>query len=317
MKFDLGFGYTGCIREALISEKIMPNDINFNTLDYPSEEAKNKLTNLTKRLCFDIYGQKPEHICIVGGAMNGLDILTRILKPNNLIINKNHFAYYNALGENSVISKYNMVKIRSIHTGRHDVVIIDSPNNPTGSFLSPKVIGKGVSIWDSVYHNPVYCNIFNPYKGSNFTVGSFGKLLGISGVKLGFIATNDGFTATKANQMVEENHCGLNAISIDIVTKILKQELNGFYTRARYNIDSNRSEINKLSYLFESTPPENGMFYYPQADSKLRKLITDSDVVFIDGKYTGDESRIRLNMCADRNTIKEAVNAIIKQDRRK
>jgi len=317
MKFDLGFGRADCVRDALVSEGLMPSKVNQHKLDYPTDDVIEELVDLTKQLCITLYGNSLDRVCIVNGAMNGLDLLTRVTNPDMIFINHNHFAYYESLGDRSLIRKCDFTNTSPISTNLCDLTIVDSPNNPTGKFLQPNILGRGTIAWDAVYHNPVYCNVFNPHKGSDFTIGSFGKLFGISGIRLGFVATNHQTIADSIDEMVEKNQCGLNSVSIDIATAILKQDLSHFYTKARYNIDSNRSEFAKLSYLLGELPATNGMFYYPKVDGKIRKLLNKSNILFIEGEHTGDPSRIRLNMCADREMTKKAIKNILKNDRRK
>jgi len=313
--FDLGFGRTDCVKSALDQFYNVSGFADFTKLDYPSDNDIKKLEELTKQRMFELYGKEYKHVSITAGAMNALDIICRLKNVGTLYVNEDCFSYYNAL-PCSLMRRVDMLAISTnVLIDNEDMAIIDSPNNPTGRHARAVFAGGDV-VWDAVYHNKVYSHITMPVF-SEHMVGSFGKLFGLSGLRLGFVGTNNIAMKLTIDEMVEKNQCSLNSISISIITNLLERNLTSFLEKAQSNVDVNRDIMSSLTHIFADSVPDDGMFYYPYADYKLKNLLDDSGIKYIDGTYIGDIGRVRLNLCVNRGVLKNAVNKIIQNDRRK
>lgn len=198
--------------------------------------------------------------------------------------------------------------------------ISTSPNNPDGSEnLEP------CDIWDAVYAHWVY-----GWSGNaplhKVQIVSASKLLGLSGVRVGWLITEDKEIADRAKMYVEKTTSGVSVLSQHYVAWALHwMEGNDLVVpalqSARRDMIENGVMFNRYlsSYCkkIAGTPDsERGMFAYFQIDDRAQdrfvQAIGKARVALVCGEICGarEPGWWRMNMAHDGNYTEDALRAI-------
>lgn len=332
VKHDFGWGDTRGIRQIFKRHSTfdvnIPQDL--TQFGYPPHEGNADLIVEVRKLILDLTGHEYKHILITNGATHALNAFVSAKKDENVksLVTRNlYFSFYPKIAENHGLE----------HTFRHpefdgivysnEIGIVDSPSNPQGILTGDRGNDRNI-VWDAAYHTPTYCGIIRDGKlqcpnirpRHEAMVGSLNKLTGINGLRVGWLATDNYNLYRAAFFYVEADLCGVSAPSQDYATKILKTvDLPAFYAETKGLLDNNRTELERLSYLFGGQPIfPYGMFALFEVDSGLRSLFRKAGVQFMDGKNIGDVERdsVRINLANSNNDTRRMVNDIIKADSR-
>lgn len=328
--YNLGWGNSVAVRSAFL-DSVSGRPIVFGLkelegMDYPPHEGDAALIEVTRRVIERQVGPTYNHIILTNGAAGGCTLALRAYekKGYNVAFTRSSpfFPIYPAMIASAGLKHKTEGDDRS--EGDRPVALIDSPTNPHGIIVSD---GGGLSIptiWDAVYHSRVYTN--GNYKPMNCEAiaGSYSKLLGLNGLRTGWIATNDSLLYERLKDLATAEYCGLSSASTSILLQLLSQFKDyqwweGFERQARYNLDFNRGEWTKVEKFFGgmSTSP-NGMFYYSYMDKACKKLMTKSNVIWTTGSSCGHNDDFgRFNLGQDMKLVKSAVREILKNDVRK
>lgn len=119
--------------------------------------------------------------------------------------------------------------------------VTTSPNNPDGRVEFDK--DTRFDIWDAAYAHPVYGWDFREPK-HRISVWSAAKLLGLSGLRVGWLATREPEVALNAARYVEFSTSGVNTAAQRVVAVALREQRHhgetGFgYTAARSHLLTN------------------------------------------------------------------------------
>ena len=255
---------------------------------------------------------KPKHIFMTAGAANALDILMRtLLNPiktqigdkNEVICIAPYFIEYNYyIGNNNgkkiIVDSDNnfdldLDKISNAITKRTKVVLLNSPNNPTGVVYSDKKLAELTDILkeknkkfkttisvveDAPYDKLVWGNNkFNsilPYYKNTFYVTSYSKTWGIAGERIGHIAVHPNIGKNfKDREDISE------ALPIILRTKgvnapALQQRIVG---KLGCNIQSDITKYkNRIDFLAEILKENNFEFQMPQGTFYVWAKISDT-----------------------------------------
>lgn len=331
-KHDFAWGDTRGIREIMM-EQVKRSGMaiegqNLGKFGYPPHEGDAALIVEVRKLIKDLTGKEYKHVLITNGATHALNAYVNAQKTDKItgLATRNlYFSFYPKIAGNHglehVLYSPNFDGMpRSEHLG-----IIDSPSNPEGIMT-----GKGNEsrmVWDSAYHTPTYCGIIRDGKlvcpnirpPHEAMVGSLNKLTGINGLRIGWLATDNYGIYTRAFEYVEADLCGVSAPSQKYALDILQQvDLQTFYENSKRMLDNNRTELERLSYLFGGQPIfPYGMFALFEVDSSLRYLFRRASVSVMDGKNIGDTEResIRINLANSNQAMKAMVDDVIKADK--
>ena len=322
IKFDFGWGNPYFLLEILDNtyhQRLAP--FNIKDMIYCPDLGMDKLIEVTHKMIEETMGLKYENIIITTGATQAANILLRVLKNptgkleifNNVETPPYGFPYYGNMIEKAGYTRTSdLKKLKGFdHTS---VKLIDSPSNPQGIQYGSAFGSNLNTIWDSVYHNKIYTTNLSTIPEHMAMVGSYSKLLGITGARVGFIATNYHALAKKcAHECLMENatiSVPSQELIIDIMDKI---DLDHFLTAGKNSIDLNREEFRKIEYLFDNQPvPETGMFYCAFADKKALEILEKCGIKYVD---LGD-SYIRLSLGQTNEITREAIAAILKEDKK-
>ena len=318
-RYNLSWGNPYFLTKLLdesYTQSLKLNDI--SSMVYGPDEGVQEMIDLVKYSIKETTGLKYDHILIVPGATSGINSCLRYFKNSKgkdlVITNKYGYPFYDEMIKKAGLERFDELK-SIVEVGTRSIVLVDSPSNPFGTqikegldFVSPSKI-----IWDSVYHNIIYTTDLITYPQHDIMVGSFSKLLGVAGTRIGWIATNKPFLyeMLKAENLYETATVSIPSqnLLIDILEKL---DLQKFMLNGKRILDNNRGELARLSSLFSNQPvQETGMFYCAKADQKLRDLIDRAgvDIVSLDEEY------VRISMGQTNEVTKAAVDAILKEDK--
>jgi aspartate/methionine/tyrosine aminotransferase len=324
-KHDFGFGDTRGIREIMLKHApflslgLMP----WENFGYPAHDGNPLLKAEISKLIKNLTGKSYTYVLVTVGAMHAINAAIaaiRTPKTKFLYTNKLYFGRYPGLAVNS-----GLIHIKTDKMGpmNGDIGIIDSPSNPEG-ILSSHGNGDNI-IWDAAYYSPTYCGIGNRDNLKCYPVipkhvvmaGSLNKLTGVNGLRIGWLATNDQNIYEKALGYVTSNVLGISQPSqwaaLQILTKV---NMSAFYAESKALVDSNKTELQRLDYLFGYQPiPRCGMFALFEVDEKLRKLLEKASVLTMPGSQCGDDrDSVRFNLGNSNKDTKAMVDAILKAD---
>lgn len=326
MKIDLGWGNSVAVREAFIKTYnrepliIGPNEL--AKFDYPAHEGDQALISITADVIKRILGLSYRHIFITSGATGGCMIAMRAYAQMGFTMCLTREAPY-YIRYPKMIEAAGLKHITNKKDGWEDnleVHLVDMPSNPLGLMtdIYPDYHESPV-ILDAVYLNQVY---MDPIKVQHIPhdvlVGSYSKLLGINGIRLGWVATNDDLLASRMKELITSEYCGLSTASQDILKSTLPNfDWDLFFPYARFKIDLNRENFAKLEKYFGGTPiPTVGMFYYAPTDKKIKEILARAGVTYTQGSAMGTTDDFgRFNIGQDNKLVDDAVKAILKADR--
>lgn len=310
--FDLGFGDSFLLRELLFTY-LNPSGyaqifLKKETLGYGFNDTKIK--EYIRDLLKDFTGVNYSSVIITHGGTGGVLSAIRGLEHKVGTYDDVHYIFYPE-----------MFKSAGVFHSQTDAkfMLTSSPNNPTGKVSSGEIF-KGDVIWDAVYHTPAYMprNRLKNKPDHNVIVGSFSKLLGLNGLRIGYVATNDPILATKIARASEVETLGVSNASLSMLNNVIDRvDVNLFSDDAGRMMDDNREEMTKVEHLFGCQVPESGMFYFPKIDTKSIEILKKANIKFIEGNLCGDPQRIRLSLGQTRDITRKAIESILKADKAK
>ena len=318
--YFLDWGDPACVREVFLRWCNLSHQVIQENGGYRFGEDCKNLEDKVRNLSHELLGVRHKYIEITNGAMQGLDASLSYYKDldfYNVLTRDYHFPHYP-----KIIKKNNLFKIINENIGYSrdkTVELNDSPSNPEAIIGDVSDCPEKV-IWDAVYNNPIYKIFTLPPIKHNVALGSFGKLFGLPGLRIGWIGTDDKSIYEYISNYVEITTCGVSAPSQIMIERILTNPswLPLFFKEAAGSIDINKTEFLKVKHIFDGqTPPQEGMFFFPKIDPKGLKILSKAGVQFTPGEACGDTSgtHIRLNMAQTNEIIHQAVKAILKADK--
>lgn len=323
MSLDLSFGNSICIRKALLDtyrghhivfdRKILEN------FDYGNHLGDPELVETTRKIIKRQINKEYKHVFIVNGATGGCVIAMRAFEKrsvvNCLTRNAPYYTRYpsmiKAAGLDHIDERFHQIE-------NETVALIDVPSNPLGLMNNVANLNIPV-ILDGVYLNRVY---MNPNQISTIPhdvyVGSYSKLLGINGSRLGYLCTDDDLLAERIKELIVAEYCSLSVASQEIVKSIThKLDWEKFENSARWSLDLNREEWSKLYRYFDgkSILPV-GMFHVSQMDQKAQDLFTKVGIIWTKGSLMGvSDEFARFNLGQSNDIIRLAVKKVLDADR--
>lgn len=322
IKIDFGWGNPHFLLE-LLDQKLggMNYYPDIKKMKYGPYEGTNALIAATREVIKETTGQTYHHVLITNGASSAINILLRRFKAGGgsaVITSQYGYPSYEEMIKRAGLRRVrdiNSLAIASIpdygsYTSNY-IGLIDSPENPMGEQFTGGNAGR--DIWDGVYHNKVYTKRLDLQPKHKYFVGSYSKLLGLAGMRIGFIATNDslayeGLLAESRNELT-----GISRPSQDLIVQILSRlDLDKFTTDGANELADNKYEFTKLEYLFDGQPVnEVGMFYCAKVHPKAIALLDKCGV----GYVMLDDDTIRLSMGQTKKIVKEGIQYILKKDK--
>jgi aspartate/methionine/tyrosine aminotransferase len=201
--------------------------------------------------------------------------------------------------------------------------LIVSPNNPDGHVTTPdearelqkKCDKHGTYlIHDGAYHTLSYLDQTPQLAGT--TIYSASKMYGLSGLRAGWVITDNERIAKHAADYVEASSVGVSLLSQQVLYNIMDHENRHpadedvFHLRSLQLLDDNKKLIKTLNpeVLDTGDTPETGIFgwYKPGPKFNPEKAM----VRIPPGSAFGDATRARVNLAIDHGLLKLAVERL-------
>lgn len=288
-------------------------------LGYASKHDYSSLEKRILEIVKDSTGNIYKHCVFVSGAQMGVAAGLKALEKNFgewVFHDDLYFLRYPQMIKTLSMTRMNREWFD--HDG--GILLTASPSNPTGEIDKEFVYKPESTIWDAAYHNEIYtspvASAYLPRPNHCMMVGSLGKLTGINGLRLGWVATNDALLAEEIRVQHYNLTLGVSTTSLGILENLLnKVNLTDFFINANYTLNDNRSELSKLEYLFARPIPKYGMFWFTEVDSSVRKLLEKSNVKYLEGTECGGTAdTLRITIGQTRTLTKSMVKAVLKKD---
>ena len=321
--FIFCWGEPFCVREALkhYYKRKAHKAVDIDLLKYSPDDGDQDLIDLTRWFIKETTGIEYKHIIITSGTTGAINIALRVLAKESKSIcytHKYHFPYYPKIIEkNGYRHKTGLYRDHEQQLGHDGVVgIVDSPANPTGDLLL-YYDHKNNIIWDSVYHNPVYINTIPVIPDHRVNCGSYSKVFGLTGARIGWIATNSEEDYKKFSDENLYENCTISAPSQDLLLDIFdNMDLNNFMRSAKYRVNNNREMWDRIKDLFDNQEvPENGMFYAAWADPIAYKLLDRLGFTYVTMDSKGNDKYLRFNLAQTNEITDSAIRFLLKETR--
>ena len=329
------------VKEALL-EYLDDETIHGYTVSAGYPEVRQKIAeSLNRRFCtsFDSLS-----IIMTVGAAGGINVLLRALidPQDEIVVFAPFFSAYRGYTSN-VFAKLVTVSPqedcfqpdfndfeRKI-TSKTKVVIINSPNNPTGVIYTEKTI-KSIArilnakqkeyghdiylISDEPYRELVYENITVPYVtkyyANTLVVYSFSKSLSLPGERIGYIVIPDEVSEVQELRKavcVAINMLGfVNAPSLfqKVVSHCLEDKIEiGYYERNRNTLYENLKKMG-----FDMLKPQGAFYLFlktPCEEKEFLSLAREYNLLFVGGSVFGYPGYVRISFCV---TYDKIVNSL-------
>jgi aspartate/methionine/tyrosine aminotransferase len=316
IKFDFGWGNPYFLLDILSFMYVGDNRYNIHDMNYGPYDGNPELIRQTHEVIAKTTGQKYNHIIITNGASGAINLILRRFKAKGgttVFTTQYGYPSYDSFIERAGLERYKDIAADNFSFGfgnRLNIRLIDSPENPLGTQYT--LGNKDTDIWDGVYHNKIYTKNTKIIPDHRMFVGSYSKLLGIAGARIGFIATDDSLLYEDLKIECKAEYTGVSKPSQTMVSHILKSiNLDDFMSAGHRDLCYNKEEFQKIEYLFDGQEVgEVGMFYCVKADPKAVQLL---DRVGI-GYVVLDKDTIRLSMGQHLKTTKQGIREILKGD---
>lgn len=313
---DLSFGDPALIRSRLVNlQPMSPSNMGYRMGDSCEEEIVKWVRSYYK----NYFGKEYKHIILTHGANGGLHTVVSTLKKavDNFFINELSFSWYKKILHTENVRGVPVPDLRDIYPEHSSRYIVDSPSNPWGHQISNHRLEARTVIWDSVYASPIFTDhSILTCPAHSTMVGSFSKMLGLSGLRIGWIGTNDEFFAKDLKERALTLYCGLSTPSLEMASHVIQNlNLPAFNKEAKLHLDFSREEFDKLKNIFQIAAPTNGMFYMGVLDDKNKHLLEKAEVKGLELTTMKGERYIRFNMADDYEKTKKAVKTILQKDR--
>jgi aspartate/methionine/tyrosine aminotransferase len=315
-EIDMGWGNPYFLSELLNNEVkgYQYLDLDYHRLDtmnYAPMQGMDELIEKTHDIIHKIAGRDYRYVIITNGATSAINTVFRTWKYRHgsdcVFTNRLGFTFYDQM-----IRKADLWRIKDIKKPKksNHITLIDSPGNPTGKQINND--NYNLTIWDSVYHSRIYNANLKKVPKHSVMVGSYGKLLGITGVRIGWIATDSYQDYQDFLSEVLHESCTVSVPSQRLILTILKLlNFDSFMKHGKDILNKNRKYMKKLESVLKSKVPRIGMFYPIKADEKMFKLFDKAKIKYttlegIEGKF------LRLNIGQTYENVKETVDRILK-----
>jgi aspartate/methionine/tyrosine aminotransferase len=323
MDLDFAWGDTICVRQALteVVGRSIVHNVGLLDLSYPSHTGDPELVDMLKKVAYNQSGFNFKHLYVTNGCTGALNVAIAALKTDETfmgVIRPLHFPFYP-----SIVAQQGLLCVKSgdlnprasysgFLTQKNYITIADSPSNPVGEGYKGEC-----DIWDAAYATKKYGGGKESCPESfKIMCGSLSKTLGLNGLRLGWVATNDDLLGEKLAQIVTCQYCGISQSQTFIAKRVLKKLDKGgwddFENLAYKKINANRGEWRKVLDQFGLPVCEKGMFQVFEPDVRLRAAMMMSGVKWQSGlSFGGNEWLVRISMGQTNEITKKAVKLVL------
>lgn len=297
--------------------------------------------HLCGEYCFSIAA---EHIIATCGAAGALNIIFKtLLDPaEEVLVPAPYFVEYSFYVDNhggvlkTVPTQQDFTldfeQLEKAISAQTKIVLINSPNNPTGQVYSEKEIEQlgrilreksrehGRTIYlvsDEPYRKIVYdgCTvpcIFQYYENS-LIASSYSKDLSLPGERIGFVAVHPG--AEQINELMGALTLAnriLGFVNAPALMQRVIGELQGICVDVEiYKCKRDRLIDGLKAAGYELTVPAGAFYLFPKSpladDVEFVKLLQEEDILVVPGSGFGGPGHFRIAYCVDDRTIEKSL----------
>lgn len=192
------------------------------------------------------------------------------------------------------------------------LIVINNPNNPTGTYFDQELLEKFVDIcrsrdiWilaDEVYLDLDKCCSISDIYEKGISTGSFSKLYGLAGLRLGWIKA-DSHLITRVNSRRDYTMVSIGPLKDSIGCAVLHHR-EQILDRARKIIANNKSYLEKWlleNPEYEAVLPKWGTvcflkYKFEGKSEKLARLLLEKEgIFFVPGECFESENYFRLGL---------------------
>ena len=286
------------------------------------------------------YPFESEDVVMCVGAGGGLNVVLKaLLEPGDEVLTlAPYFVEYGAYARNhggllataSTTSEFqpDLNSIEEKMNEKTKIVLINSPNNPTGAVYSQKkldALGQLLLAKEKEFGHPVYlvsddiyrylvfdgltnCNAFLSYPNS-ILVNSYSKDLGLPGERIGYIAVHPEILD---RQELREALVLCNRILGFVNAPAMMQKVLPRLGNARVDVlvyqklrDKFLSMLKELG--FEAIKPQGAFYIFPKSpdpdDVAFVKKAQQENILLVPGSGFGGPGHFRISLCCDPDTI--------------
>ena len=325
-RYDLGWGHSVCVRQAFLSahggSPLILSEDDLIKYNYPEHEGDKEVIALTRQIIRRQLGLEYKHIVLTNGATGGVMISLRAFsqlgyEACETRVPPFYIRYPGMIKASGLKQTHQRTTLNEPRYPGEKVYLLDLPSNPIGYTDDPFVQVDGPLVLDGVYYNNVYTKGYIKPVPHDVFVGSYSKLLGLNGIRIGWIATDDDLLYDQLKELVTSEYCGLSMSDSILLKHLLRGfDWDVFEALARTHLNRNREEWSRLERYFEGRPVSDvGMFYYAKMDSSCKALMEKAGIKWTPGSLMGtDDSYGRFNLGQDCNLTKKVVKEVLKKD---
>ncbi|MBR62371.1 MAG: aspartate aminotransferase [Dehalococcoidia bacterium] len=284
--------------------------------------------------------------CGAGGALN-IIIKTLINPGDEIIVFAPYFAEYFFYADNHggkcVVVEHDdkfmpkLSMLESLVTEKTKMVIINSPNNPSGVVYPTAVLtklgqiikkletkyGRDIFIVSDepyrkiIYKDDPYSHIYSAHSNT-IVATSHSKDLGLAGERIGYVAVNpyhenkgeiiDGLTFS--NRVL--GFVNAPALIQHLVTNLQNETVN--VEKYKQNRDFLWTQLTDIGY--EVIKPEGAFYMFPkcpiQDDVQYVNKLRENNVLVVPGSGFGSPGYFRISYCVDENTLQGCIDGFRK-----
>ena len=309
--------------------------LNFSKFKYGKicgeDELKNKLRGYVKReFGYDV---SEECIAVTNGASEALDLALRMVSLRHdrkrvLLTKPCYYSYPHLARINHMMPVYTDAKINledvKEKSRNCDVMIVNSPANPTGDVIEKSVL-RGIQeitedngcllISDEVYHSLTYRGKHYSPKGDNVvTINSFSKTYSLCGYRIGYVFCQDMEFIRDICDIKAHTSMNTNLLSQRVAMECLCAPKK-HVVRNREIFQRRRDYIYRRvkESGFEVEKPEGAFYILPKTGDSMRMardLFFDHKVIVYPGEWFGCPGHIRLSFALPIDKIGEGMERI-------
>ncbi len=320
-KIDLAWGDPLVVRQALTETLGKGYEMAFLHLErmkYPPHLGEHNLIEQLKDLTARQIGKRPKHLMVTCGASGAISAAIHALRrpwTEVVITGDRYYPFYHEIVKLAGLSRFGRTSAYGMQndyiTEAISITLVDSPSNPDG-LVYPF---EEVDIYDAAYASATYSQKGHVPSKYKVVCGSLSKTLGLPGLRLGWVATDEDLLVGELTDYVTATYVGLSSLSMAVAEEILsKLDFARFEEKSRLHLDSNREEIQKVLDRFgQPQVSSRGMFALIELGKAERKALEKAGIRWQCGTtFGGDENLARINLGADREVIKKVVKEILK-----
>ena len=232
-----------------------------------------------------------ENLLFSNGSIEMLDQILRAIKCKHVLIQKPSYSLYKHLAARNEKEASEIIYSNIVHVASKDekqqLIILTSPNNPTGHMFKKKDL---IKILDNANNFVVIDQAYIEYTNNPdriielifeyenlVIVRTFSKAWGAAGLRFGYC-----FASKETIEIISNysNPYGLNSFTTELVSKIIKRKdrLNKNVKQTMKNKDYLVSKLRKLGYKVTDTAA-NFILLESKQINKIVKQLHDDNVV--------------------------------------